>query len=361
MDNKQAHGFPSGTEIPFIYVKKRRGAGFWTAIGLAVFFFLCTLFLFILLIGTLAFNNVLVTSSMAKGKKHVSETIVEGSGDSKLAIISIKGILSNEATENLIIEKPSIIEMAKQHLEQAAEDDRVKAVLLEIDSPGGGITASDILYNCIMNFKAETGKPVVAYMRDVAASGGYYISCAADVIAAHPTTITGSIGVIMPLINVADLINRYGIMDNSIASGDMKQIGSPLKEMTSGEADVLKDIIDEMYMQFVTVVSTGRGMEIEAVKKIADGRIYTGKQALENGLIDQLGYLEDAIAAAKKLAGITEATVVRYEKHYGLADIFGLMAAQFSQNKTIQLDISQFQEKNDSKPMYLWTTNSNNQ
>jgi len=352
MSDTQPNVAPPGVGWQPIYVKKTRGVGFWVTIGFAIFFFLCTLLLFVLFIGSLVLGKAFVTS--ATGKKEVAETLVEGSGEDKIAIISIKGILTSESAEGLFIEKPSIVEVVKQQLEQAATDTHVKAVLLEVDSPGGGITASDIIYNNIMKFKTDTKKKVVVYMQDIAASGGYYISSAADAIIAHPTTITGSIGVIMPLINVAELINRYGIKDSSIASGNMKEIGSPLKPMTPEENAILKNIIDEMYMQFVNVVSTGRKLDIETVKKIADGRIYTGKQALEKGLVDQLGYLEDAISSVKKMAGITDATIIRYEKHYGLSDLFGLMSRKLFQSNTIRLDISQFQEQGSTKPMYLW-------
>ncbi|MEP9409935.1 MAG: signal peptide peptidase SppA [Candidatus Brocadia sp.] len=354
MTEIQHNNIPQGSECQPAYIKKGKGASFWVAVGLASFFFLCTILLFTLFIGSLVLSKALITSTAAKGRKQVTETVIGGSGESKVAIIPIKGILSNESAEGIFIEKPSIVEVVKQQLEQATDDAHVKAILLEVDSPGGGITASDIIYNQIIKFKAVTQKKVVVYMQDIAASGGYYISSAADAIVAHPTTITGSIGVIMPLINVAELINRYGIKDNSIASGNLKEIGSPLKEMTADEAAILKGIIDEMYMQFVKVVSTGRNLDIEAVKKIADGRIYTGKQAIENGLVDQLGYLEDAITLTKKLAGLTEATVVRYEEHYGLADLFGLMSRKLFQNNTIRLDISQLQEQVNTRPMYLW-------
>lgn len=349
---------PPGTGWQAVYIKKSRGAGFWVATGLATFFFICTILLFLLFIGSIMLGKAFVTSPAAKDKKMFAETVVEENGENKIAIIPIKGILSNESVESLFIEKPSIVEIIKQQLEQAAGDNHVKAVLLEIDSPGGGITASDIIYNQIIKFKTTAKKNVVVYMQDIAASGGYYISSAADAIVAHPTTITGSIGVIMPLINVAELINRYGIKDTSITSGNMKGIGSPLKQMTPEETSILRTIIDEMYMQFVTVVSTSRHLDIEMVKKIADGRIYTGKQALENGLIDQLGYQEDAIDLTKKLAGLAKATVIRYEKHTGLAELFGLMGGKLLQKNTIKLDISQFHEQDDFKPMYLWTGNS---
>ncbi len=345
---------PPGEGLQPVYVKKIRGAGFWVAVGFASFFFLCTILFCILFIGSLLLSKA-VTTAATDGAQHVSETIVEGKGENKVAIISIKGILSTESAAGLLFERPGIVEVVKQQLEQAAKDTHVKATILDIDSPGGGITASDIIYNQIVKFKSDTKKKVVVYMNDVAASGGYYISTAADAIVAHPTTITGSIGVIMPLINVADLISRYGIKDNSITSGDMKEMGSPLKPMTSEESAILKEIIDELYMQFVSVVSSGRNLDIETVKKLADGRIYTGKQALERGLVDQLGYREDAINLTKKLAGLNEATVVQYKEQYGLAELFGLMSGRFFQTKTIKLDISQLQEQVKSKPSYLWT------
>jgi len=350
--NKDYH--PTGTSDSLVYVKKQRGAGFWIAVGFASFFFLCSLFLFMLFIGSILLSKSLLTSTSDDTRDGVSEIILGGKGETKIAIISINGVLSNEPSEHLLIEKPSIVEAVKKQIKRAARDESVKAVLFEINSPGGGITASDIIYNEIMQFRSDTHKKVVVYMEDIAASGGYYISAAADMIVAHPTTITGSIGVIIPLINVSEFINRYGVVDNSIASGDMKKIGSPLKHMTKKEAAVLKNIIDEMYMQFVEVVSAGRDLDKEEVREIADGRIYTGKQALERGLVDKLGYLEDAITTAKKEAGLTDATIVRYKKRYGLGELFGLLVENFCQKNTIKLDIPPFHDQYDTKPMYLW-------
>ena len=341
-------------EGPFVYIKKKRGAGFWVAVGLSIFFFLCSVLLFTLFMGSLLLHKAVISGAEVVEETPITEKVVEGSGEDKVAIISIKGVLTSESAEGLLMEKPSIVEVVEQQLKHAGKDVHVKAILLEIDSPGGGITASDIIYNNVIKFKTDTKKKVVVYMQDVAASGGYYIASAADAIVAHPTTITGSIGVIMPLVNVAGLINRYGIVDNSITSGNMKEMGSPLKLMTPEETAILKSIIDEMYMQFVTVVSTGRKMDVEAVKKIADGRVYTGKQALANGLVDQLGYLEDAIEVTKKMAGLTTASIVRYERPYGLADLLGIMTNVIARKSTIKLDIPQFHEQDNSKPMYLW-------
>ena len=159
----------------------------------------------------------------------LDETLIEGTGADKILIIPINGIITAQSSRKLFQETPSIVDSVKQQLEQARDDNGVKAVILEINSPGGGITASDIIYKEILEFKEKTNKRIIVSMQDVAASGAYYISAAADKIISHPTTVTGSIGVIMPLINIANLVEKYGIEDTSIESGNMKSIGSPLK------------------------------------------------------------------------------------------------------------------------------------
>ncbi|HLG28939.1 MAG TPA: signal peptide peptidase SppA, partial [Candidatus Brocadiales bacterium] len=234
------------------------------------------------------------------------------------------------------------------------KDDKLVAILLEIDSPGGGITASDTIYNHILKFKEKTKKKVVVYMKDVAASGAYYISMSADKIVAHPTTITGSIGVIMPLINIADLIERYGVKDKSITSGSIKDIGSPTKPMSEEEETVLKTIIDEMYMRFVTIISENRGMPVEEIKKLADGRIYTGKQALDNGLVDQLGYMEDAVNITKELAGVTEAQIVKYQRPWHLSDLLRAAASAALSARRIEINVPYGPSDGFPKLMYLW-------
>jgi len=192
-------------------------------------------------------------------------------------------------------------------------------------------------------------------MQDVAASGAYYISAAADKIISHPTTITGSIGVIMPLINIATLAEKYGIEDNSIKSGDMKSIGSPLKKMSDDERKVLYDIVDEMYTRFVNIIAVGRNMEIEDVRKLADGRIYTGKQALDNGLVDQLGYIDDAITLAKDTAGLKEAKIIKYKRMFNLAEIFAGSIDNLFGNRTIKFSIYASADNDFPGFMYLWT------
>lgn len=335
-------------------VKRGRGPAFWIAAILACFFFLCTLTLFMAVTALLTFSRAL--SPIEEGKeRRFTETVIEGAGEKKILVIPIAGIISDEDADGPFYGRRGIVELVRRELEQAGKDDKLVAILLEVDSPGGGITASDTVYNYVLKFKEKTKKKVVVYMKDVAASGAYYISMAADKIVAHPTTITGSIGVIMPLINITDLIERYGIKDKSITSGPMKDIGSPTRAMSNEEEIVLKNIIDEMYMRFVTIISENRRMPLEDVKKLADGRVYTGKQAFDNGLVDHLGYMDDAIAVTKELAGITEAQIIKYQRPWRLSDLLGAAASSVLFARRVEIDIPYGPLNDSPKLMYLWT------
>ena len=335
--------------------KKKSRVGFWISTSLAIFFFLCCVILFISLMGLFVVKGALTTHVEDESTKKLSETVIGGSGTDKILLIPLKGVITGQSAKKLFLETPSIVDSVKQQLDQARDDNEVKAVILEINSPGGGVTASDIIYEKVLEFKEETNKKVIVSMQDVAASGAYYISAAADKIISHPTTITGSIGVIMPLINIANLVEKYGIEDNSIKSGDMKSIGSPLKKMSDAERKVLYDIVDEMYTRFVNIIAVGRNMEIEEVKRLADGRIYTGKQAVDNGLVDQLGYIEDAITLAKDITGLKEAKIIKYKRMFNLAEIFeGSMDNLFG-NRTIKFSLHASADNDFPGFMYLWT------
>ena len=335
--------------------KKKSRVGFWVSTSLAIFFFLCCIVLSISFMGLFVVKGALTTQVEDESTKKLSETVIGGSGTDKILLIPVKGVITGQSSKKLFQETPSIVDSVKQQLKQARDDNAIKAVILEINSPGGGITASDIIYKKVLEFKEQTNKKVIVCMQDVAASGAYYISAAADKIISHPTTITGSIGVIMPLINIANLAEKYGIQDNSIKSGDMKSIGSPLKKMSDAERKVLYDIVDEMYTRFINIIAAGRNMELEDVRKLSDGRIYTGVQALENGLVDQLGYIEDAITLAKSITGLNEAKVIKYKKMFNLAEIFeGSMDNLFG-NRTIKFSLHASADNDFPGFMYLWT------
>jgi protease-4 len=264
------------------------------------------------------FNGLLikpVNTNEPLSEQTVQES--EGWTLNKVAIIDVSGMILNARTSGLLSDGENPVSLFREKLEKAADDRDVKAVVLRINSPGGAVTASDIMYRDLLAFRARTQKPVVACLMDVAASGGYYLAVGCDHIVAHPTTVTGSIGVIMSLYNAEGLFTKLGLESNPIKSGANKDLGNPARKMTDEERAILQKMVDEMYEQFVTVVARGRPIPIETVRKLADGRVYTAREAHEQKLVDELGYLEDAIRHAKARAGIRDATVVAYDREEG--------------------------------------------
>jgi protease-4 len=190
----------------------------------------------------------------------------------------------------------------------------VKALIVRINSPGGTITASDILYHELLAFKTRKKVPVIAAIMDVGASGGYYAALAADTIVVNPTTITGSIGVVMVTVNAQGLLEKIGVTPLAIKSGPMKDAGSPFRSLTDAERAVFQGIIDDMYGRFVGLIARSRKMPEDRVRAFADGRVYTADEALELGLVDRIAYLEDVVALAKERAGLAEAKVIMYHR-----------------------------------------------
>jgi protease-4 len=223
-------------------------------------------------------------------------------------------VISSQEKDGWLSE-PNLLATFKEELTKAQKDDKVKAVVLRINSPGGTVNASDILYHELKTFKANKKVPVIASMMDVAASGGYYLAMATDAILVHPSTVTGSIGVIMLTVNAKGLLEKVGVEANAITSGPRKDMGSPFRMMTTEEKEIFQGVIDSFYQRFLTVVQEGRPqLSADQIKKLADGRIYSGEQAKAAGLVDDIGYLDEAIDLAKKNAGLTEARVVTYRR-----------------------------------------------
>jgi len=208
----------------------------------------------------------------------------------KIGVVKIQGgIYSSEKYVNWI--------------KKLKENSQVKGILLVVNSPGGGVVASDEIYNALMDFK-KTGRPLVAYFGSIAASGGYYVGCAADVIVSNPNTITGSIGVIAEFPVVKNLLKKIGVDFIVIKSRDKKDLGSPWREMTREEKKIIKSLIDETYKNFLKIVSESRNIPMDSLYKIADGRIFSGRQALKYGLVDTLGTIDTAIEILKQKAKI---------------------------------------------------------
>ena len=271
----------------------------------------------LLALGTLLVVRLVgpASGSAGAGGTFWEEEHVSGEGEGKIAVLPVSGMISSAPSAGGLLSGPSPTPDAlRSQLDQAAEDERIRAVVVEVDSPGGSVVASDEMHGAIRDFKRETGKPVVVSMRETAASGGYWISTAADEVVAHPATLTGSIGVILPLVNAQEAEKKLGVRTEVIKSGEFKDIGSSSRRITPEEREILQDLIDENYDQFVKVIVEGRDMPEGEVRRIADGRIYTGSQAESLGLVD----LEEAAEASRRLAKIDEAEVVRYGKMPGL-------------------------------------------
>jgi protease IV len=247
----------------------------------------------------------------------LEEETVEGKGKAKILLMDVSGVLSDESAGPLLGSAPPrvpIVARVREELQKAEDDDSVKALIVRINSPGGTITASDLIYHEIDTFKTRRKIPVVAVTMDVAASGGYYAALAADTIFALPTTVTGSIGVIMLTVNAQGLMEKIGVAPLAIKSGEMKDAGSPFRPLTPQERAVFQSVIDDMYGRFVTLIARSRKISDDRVRAFADGRIYTAEQAKALGLIDEIGYMDAVVAAARKAVGVEEARVVMYHR-----------------------------------------------
>ncbi len=245
----------------------------------------------------------------------LQEYTLEGKGDGKILVIQIRGVISDAPREGFVRTRPSVVQEVVSQLRLAEKDENVKAVIFKINSPGGSVTASDILYNEIAAFKKRTGAKVVVALMGLAASGGYYIALPADYILAHPTTITGSIGVIFARPKVAGLMQKIGVTVEVNKSGADKDMGSPFRPTSAEEEKIFQALTDRLGVRFVDLVAGHRKLEPEVVAQISTARVYLADEALELGLVDEVGYLAAAVNQAKKLAGLAEdAKVVVYRR-----------------------------------------------
>jgi len=337
--NQAGPGSPA-PQAPPPRERRRTGCGFWLLLMGMLFFGFTTLIFFLAFVGV---SGARIASASQTGV--YTETFVSGNKDSmdKVLLLPIHGIILDTPITGVGRTRTGIVTQVKDVLRLARDDVNVRAVLLDINSPGGGITASDVIYHEIEKFKAETGKPVVALLRDVAASGGYYIAASAEEIIAHPTALTGSIGVIMPYWNIRDLLKKIGVRSEPIKSGQFKDIGSISRDITAQERQMLQGIVDEYLKIFITAVHQGftnRGVTItrKKLETHCDGRVFTAKQAVQLGFVDKLGYYEDAVKAVTSKAG----------------DIL-LTRNASPMPDTLKLEIEGMPKFDTPRFMYLWT------
>ena len=240
------------------------------------------------------------------------DEVVVGSGD-KIAVVELNGVITSSG---------DVVRQFKKYRENRS----IKAILFRVDSPGGGVVASQEIYEEVKKTRSK-GKPVVVSMGALAASGGYYVSCGANKIVANPGTLTGSIGVISQFMRYDSLLGKIGVSVNTIKSGKLKDAGNPFREMTKEDKAYFQRLMDNVHRQFISAVETERKMEHGSLISLADGRVFTGEEALSLGLVDTLGTYEDAILIAAKLAGIKGEPSLVKERKRGLT-LFGRLIGE---------------------------------
>jgi protease-4 len=324
-----------------VYQQPPKKKSFWKIVwgiftGLSVLgnFFLVILLIFV---GAMFF--------FGSGSREFNEDVIRsGPYDSKIAVINLDGIIEGPAAQDIYTE-----------FKRARNDDYVRGVILRVNSPGGLVSASDEIYNEIITFRKQTGKPVVAFMQGTAASGAYYSAVACDTIIAEPTVITGSIGVIMEYFVLQELLEgKLGIQPVVIKSGQRKDWPSMFSKPDDEQIKYLQDkLIAPTFERFVKIVADSRKvLTREEVNSLADGSIYGADEALKVKLIDNIGYIDDAIAETMKLAKIQRAKVVQYQRPFTLASLLGL-----KNDAVPKLDADLLHKLNTPRLMYLWSIN----
>ena len=260
------------------------------------------------------YGCTLLNVSLGDATQPLAERVLSGEGRDKILLLDISGFITSEQQSSLFSsqKKPGTVALMREQLDRARADKDIKALVLRISSPGGGVTASDTLYHELRKFKKDTGIPTLAHFMDVGASGAYYAALAADRITAQPTTVTGSIGVMMLRVDATGLMQKIGLQASEITSGDKKGMGSPFRRMSPEEQKIFQAVVNSLQARFVNTVVERRNLSLAAVTKLADGRIYTSQEALDAGLIDNILYLDEALEQAKKAAALDRASVVTY-------------------------------------------------
>ena len=306
--------------------------------------------------GPRAFHIELVPTSQS-----LKETLIQRDAglfvSDKIAVIDMDGLMINRRKSGLMRTGENPVSLLLEKLDKAAGDPGVKAVVLRLNSPGGTVAASDIMHHRLLEFKRRTAKPVVTCVVGLGCSGAYYLACGSDGIMTQPSAVTGNIGTIFQTFSVAGTMEKIGVKAVTIKSGKLKDMASPLHDLSDDERQVLEGIIEDLYQQFLAVVCQGRpGLSEQKIRQLADGRVYTAKQALTEGLIDRIGYLTDAIEWAKEMAGIDRAKVVIYHRPSSYKpNAYGSATAKMEGlGPLINIDLPDWLASGESQFLYLW-------
>src|SRR5690606_30842976 len=329
----------------------------WAALGIAAVIFVFSVFFnFATNLASKNFSAFSDELLKTPNEDYIENVLIEGTGTDKILVLSVNGVIQDTGNVTSFFETAGYNHQAfLKMIKKAEEDKTVKGIILKVNSPGGGVVESAEIHKKLTDLKEATEKPIYVSMGAMAASGGYYISAPAGKIFATPDTMTGSLGVIMQGINYSELAEKYGVKFETIKSGPYKDIMSSSREMTDEERQIMQTMVDNAYQGFVDVIAQGRNMSESEVRKIADGRIYDGRQAKENQLIDELGYFEDTVEAMKKDYNLEDSKVVEYSTHFGFDSLFSMSAKKiFSDDLEMATLVHLLSQPNSPRMMYLY-------
>jgi protease IV len=329
----------------------------WAALGIAAgLFFVSVIINFLSSFAFKDFETSLSDLFPMKDKTFLEEVIEEGDEFKKIAVLNVNGVIQDTGESVPMFQTGGYNHQAfMKQLDHAKKDETVKAIIIKVNTPGGGVVESAQIHDKIVEIQKEAKKPVYISMGSMAASGGYYISAPAEKIYASPETLTGSLGVIMQGVNYSGLAKKYGVDFVTIKSGPYKDIMSPTRDMTDEERKILQTMINNSYEGFVKVISEGRGIPVEEVKKIADGRIYDGRQAKNLNLIDGFGYFDDVVENLKKDHKLKGAQVVSYSENLGFGSLFSMGAQKLMGEEAEMVGLMKLlSQPNSPRLMYLY-------
>jgi len=298
---------------------------------------------------------------MVPTDRQLVETRIQGDAGlfvfDKIAIIDVDGLLANRLQGGWMRSGENPVSLFVEKLDKAAADRSVKAVVLRLNSPGGTVAASDIMYHHLMEFRRQTGKPVIACVLGIGCSGAYYIACGCDGIMAQPSGVVGNIGTVFQTFSVAGTMEKIGVKAVTIKSGELKDMASPLHDLSDEEHKVLQGIIEQFSEQFFEVVRKGRqAIDEKKLSELTDGRVFTAQQALQQGLIDKVGYLDEGIKWAKEIAGVKKTSVVIYHRPSNYKpNAYGLAAAgSDGLGPLVNLELPDWLNAGGAQFLYLW-------
>lgn len=330
----------------------------WAALGIAA-----VLFFFSVAINTMTtflskdFQTAMEEFMNPTSGFMTEEVIEEGNAMKRIAVLDLNGTIQDTGEESPLFSTDGYHHRTfMKNLNQAKEDKTIKGIIIKVNTPGGGVVESAEIHDKIVEIQKEAHIPVYISMGSMAASGGYYISAPADKIFASPETLTGSLGVIMQGVNLTGLAEKYGVKFDTIKSGEHKDIMSPYREMTEDERNILQEMINSSYAGFVKVIADGRGIPEAEVRKIADGRVYDGRQAKNLNLIDDFGYFEDVVDTMKKDQKLKDAQVFQYSSNGGFGSLFSMSARNLLGKDDMELEgiLKLLSQQNSPRLMYLY-------